>query len=72
MEVFLLWHIHIDHKLGDEDVKLIGVYSSIDHANVAQSKAENLAGFKDSKEGFEISVNIVDKDEWTSGFVTQT
>jgi len=71
--VYLLWHTHSDEALLDgEDIKLIGVYTSKENAEEAQSRAEQLEGFKDHREGFEISCNEVNKDDWTSGFVTVT
>ncbi|KIO76181.1 hypothetical protein TH53_16335 [Pedobacter lusitanus] len=71
--VYLLWHTHSDGALlYNEDGKLIGVYNSKENAEEAQSRAEQLNGFKDHREGFEISRNEVDKDEWTSGFVSFT
>ncbi|RKR82624.1 hypothetical protein BDD43_2809 [Mucilaginibacter gracilis] len=70
--VYSLYHIHIDPDLpGGEDVKLIGIYTSIEKAKDAQRRSEMLNGFKDFKDGFEISQNILDKDEWTSGFITE-
>lgn len=69
--VYLLWHTHFNEKLpGGEDIKLIGVYTSKENAEEAQSRAEQLEGFKDHPKGFEISCNELNKDEWTSGFVT--
>jgi len=71
--VYLLWHTHSDELLvGGEDVKLIGVYTSKENAEEAQSRTEQLEGFKDHPEGFEISCNELDKDEWTSGFIIVT
>lgn len=71
--VYLLWHTHIDEKLdGGEDFKLIGVYTSMELAEAAQARAELLEGFRDAKEGFEISRYRLDKDEWTSGYITIT
>lgn len=70
--VYVLWHTHFNEKLsGGEDVKMIGVYSTEKKAIAAQSRAELLEGFKDAKEGFEISRNKIDQDEWVSGFVTE-
>jgi len=70
--VFLLWHTHFDKALdGGEDVKLIGVYSSRGLAENALEKMSKVAGFKDQPEGFEISEYSVDKDHWTSGFITE-
>ncbi|SDK12678.1 hypothetical protein SAMN04487898_106113 [Pedobacter sp. ok626] len=72
MEVYLLWHTHIDERLdGGEDVKLIGVYSSIDEANSAMERKRIFEGFKDHKDGFEVSTYTLDSDSWTEGFVTQ-
>ncbi|WP_158797337.1 hypothetical protein [Pedobacter sp. L105] len=71
--VYLLWHTHSDEALLDgEDIKLIGVYTSKENAEEAQSRTGQLQGFKDHLEGFEISCNELDKDEWTSGFATVT
>lgn len=70
--VYLLWHTHFNEKLpGGEDVKMIGIYRTEKKAIAAQSRAELLEGFKDSKEGFEISRNKIDQDEWVSGFVME-
>ncbi|NQX52061.1 hypothetical protein HQN86_00390 [Pedobacter panaciterrae] len=72
MEVYLLWHTHVDHMLdGGEDVKLIGVYSSIAEANSAIERKGSCEGFRDHKVGFEISTYTLDKDTWSEGFVTQ-
>jgi hypothetical protein len=54
--VYLLWHTHSDETLLDgEDIKFIGVYTSKENAEEAQSRAGQLEGFKDDLEGFEIS-----------------
>ena len=72
MEVYLLWHTHVDDRLdGGEDEKLIGVYSSIDEANSAIERKGKYEGFKDHKEGFKISTYILNKDSWSEGFSTQ-
>ncbi|WP_443946597.1 hypothetical protein ACJVDH_05680 [Pedobacter sp. AW1-32] len=70
--VYLLWHTHVNENLEDgEDVKLIGAYSTREKAEEALSRSIRLEGFKDFPEGFEISAYKLDKDEWTSGFVTE-
>lgn len=68
--VYLLWHTHSDEAFDNEDIKLIGVYTSKANAEMALSRALQLEGFRDHSEGFEISCNELDKDEWTSGFIT--
>jgi len=70
--VYLLWHTHIDENLdGGEDVKLMGVYSTREKAEEALSRSKHLKGFKDFTKGFDISACRLDKDQWTSGFVTE-
>ncbi|WP_316818854.1 hypothetical protein [Pedobacter nyackensis] len=72
MEVYLLWHTHVDDRLeGGEDVKLIGVYSSIDEANAAIERKGTSEGFMNHMDGFEISTYTLDKDSWSEGFVMQ-
>jgi homoserine kinase type II len=67
MEVWLLWHTH---TVGEEDdEKLIGVYSTQQNAEQAQSRAAGLPGFRELPEGFGIDSYIVDQDRWTKGFV---
>jgi hypothetical protein len=71
--VYLLWYTHIDESLdGGEDFKLIGVYTSMELAEAAQARSELLERFKDAKDGFEISRCQLDKDGWTSGYITIT
>lgn len=70
--VFLLWHTHLDDTLEkSEDIKLIGVYTSESKAKEALSRSIKLEGFRDYKDGFEISAHKLDKDEWVSGFVME-
>lgn len=69
--VYLLWHTHISSQLTNgEDIKLIGVYSSIELAYKAKERTALLEGFKDAIEGFEIAEHKIDEDGWTSGFIT--
>ncbi|WP_343534937.1 hypothetical protein [Pedobacter sp.] len=70
--VYLLWHVHEDKDLEHgQDIKLIGVYTSNEKAEKALFRAKRLDGFKDHQDGFEISEYKLDRDEWTSGFVTE-
>ena len=70
--VFLLWHTHLNGTLEkEEDIKLIGVYSTERKAKQALSRTIKLEGFRDHKDGFEISAHKLDKDEWVSGFVVE-
>ncbi|SES29578.1 DUF7336 domain-containing protein [Pedobacter rhizosphaerae] len=69
--IYLLWHTHSDpHLDGDEDVKLIGAYSTELKAKEAQERASLLPGFKEHPKGFEVSCVKIDKDDWPGGFIT--
>ncbi len=63
MFVFLLWHTH-ELPDGDEDAKLLGVYSSRQLAEKKiEEKYRNLAGFEGEGE-FVIDEYEVDQDDW--------
>jgi homoserine kinase type II len=67
MEVYLLWHAHnLDEE---EEVKLLGVYSSEQKAEKARERARSLPGFRDYPENFHIDRYAVDRDHWTEGFI---
>jgi hypothetical protein len=67
--VYLLWHTH-EMPDGDEESKLIGVYSSEARAMEAQRRVLSQPGFRDAPEGFEIARYQVDTDHWVEGYVT--
>ncbi|AMB44063.1 hypothetical protein [Methylobacterium sp. AMS5] len=67
--VYLLWHVRADDQHAD-DAKLIGVYRSQESADAAVLRVKGQPGFRDHPEGFEISVYSLDKDHWTTGFVS--
>ena len=69
MYVYPLWHTHVKPD-GEEDDKLIGIYSSEAKAQQAQQRAAKLPGFRDAPEGFLIDRCLLDKDNWTTGYVT--
>lgn len=69
MNVYVLHHIHTFED-GEEDVKLIGVYSTKEEAEKAIKRVEAQSGFCDAPEGFHISRYTLDKDHWTEGYVT--
>jgi hypothetical protein len=71
MEVFLLRHVH-ELPDGEEDVKLIGVYSSRVLAEEAQKRAEMQPGFHETPTGFIIDPYKVNEDHWPEGYVTET
>jgi len=68
--IYLLWHTHKDNK-GNEDDKLLGIYSSKTIAqNRLKLKYNKLNGFKDNKDGYCIDKYIINKDYWEEGFIT--
>ena len=69
MNVFVLHHMHAMEG-GEEDAKLLGVYSSRELAEAAQKRASELPGFRDLPNGFVIDSYEVDRDEWREGYVT--
>lgn len=69
MYVFVVQHVHeIDED--NEDVKLIGVYSSEQAANAAVARLSLQPGFRETTSGFHVDRYKVDQDHWTEGFVT--
>lgn len=65
--VFLLHHTRCNEE---DDLKLLGVFSSESLANEAIEMYLNIKGFKDFPEGFEVSKYCIDKREWIEGFLT--
>lgn len=68
MEVFILHHVH--EMDDEEDVKLIGIYSTHANAEAAIMRLAQKPGFIDTPEGFEITAYTLDNDQWTDGYVT--
>lgn len=67
--VVILFHVH-ELDEGEEDVKIIGVYSDQGQADAAQARASLLPGFSEAPEGFQWGEYELDRDEWTEGYVT--
>ena len=78
--VFVLQHVHL-LPAGQEDIKLIGVYSSSKTAQAAIERVRGQPGFRehpqiidpvtdDDESGFYIEQYELDKDHWLEGFVT--
>lgn len=66
--VFLLWHTRILDDEGTEENKLLGVFSTEELAGAYREDAQQLPGFRDFPDGFEISRYTVDRRNWTAGF----
>jgi hypothetical protein len=69
MVVYVVEHIHlIDDE--QEDIKMIGVYSTQALAEQAIARLCVQPGFRDTPEGFHASRYTIDEDHWTQGYVT--
>jgi hypothetical protein len=68
-DVFVVEHLHV-HDDGEEDAKLIGIYSTRTAAEKAVERLKLKPGFRDTPEGFTIDLYRLDEDHWTEGFVT--
>jgi hypothetical protein len=71
MEVFVLQHVHTFDD-GEEDVKMMGVYSSQEQAEAAIERLSKKPGFSDVPEGFVVDRYVVNQDCWTEGYVSMT
>ncbi|WP_140919021.1 hypothetical protein [Limnobaculum xujianqingii] len=67
-KVFMLYHTR-DEGNDDEDIKLIGIYSSYELAGITQQRVHDKPGFVDYPEGFSIVEQTVDRDDWVEGFI---
>lgn len=79
-KVFVVQHKHTLPS-GGEDVKMIGVYRTLDAAKVAVGRLGAQPSFSkhphlidpdaiDEEDGFYIGEYELDKDQWAEGFVT--
>ena len=69
--IFVVQHVHEIEK-DIEDVKFIGVYSSLNNANMAVERLKAQPGFCDLPGGFHIDEYSLDKDHWSEGFITKS
>ncbi len=78
--VFVVQHLHVLPH-GEENVKLIGVYRSLEAANAAVACLSSKPGFRDfptivnpgmseTPDGFYIDEYHLDMDQWEDGYVT--
>ena len=65
--VFTLDHIY-ETLDGEDEIKRIGIYTSIEKANVAIERLKTEPGFRDHPDGFIINEVKLDRDGWTEGF----
>jgi hypothetical protein len=71
MLVYILWHASRPNPdAEDEESLLLGVYSSEDLARDRIRRCRDNPGFSEHPDGFIIDPYEVDKDQWTSGFIS--
>jgi hypothetical protein len=63
--IFLLLHKRPDTN----DVKVIGIYSSLELAEAALERTRILPGFLKHPDAFTLDMYPIDKDHWPRGFV---
>jgi hypothetical protein len=68
-KVFVLQHVH-ELEEGEEDTKLIGVYSTRENAQAAIKRLSNASGFSEALDGFHIDEYQIDADQWIEGYST--
>ncbi|MWP62976.1 DUF7336 domain-containing protein [Gilliamella sp. Pas-s25] len=66
-KVYFLYHIRYEDT-DDEDVKLIGIYSSYKQAELAIERLKNKQGFIDYPDDFQIFDSVLNRDGWCEGF----
>lgn len=65
--VFVVFHSRAK-DLDNDDIKLIGVFSSKTAAENALSKIKDMPGFCDYPNGFSIDQYAIDEVHWNEGF----
>jgi hypothetical protein len=68
MTTFVLQHARGSEQ--DEDVKLIGIYSTEEAGKKAIAAWFLQSGFRDAPDGFVLSAYELDETHWTDGYVT--
>lgn len=61
--LFVLSHVHVMPS-GHGDVKLIGIYRSLEMAQNAKTRSSVLPGFREALQGFNITEYAIGKDYW--------
>jgi hypothetical protein len=67
LSLFVVQHLHVLDG-GEENVKLIGVYSTRDAAQAAVDRLKLKPWFRDTLDGFSIDPYTIDEDNWTEGY----
>lgn len=65
--VFIVFHTRVKDQ-DNEDIKLIGVFSSEQLAESAIMSVRTMPGFRDNLDGFSIGEHTIDDIKWREGF----
>lgn len=68
-KVYFLYHV-LYEDTDDEEVKVIGIYSSRKKAKLAKERMKKKIGFIDFPDDFQIVEDVLNRDGWVDGFVT--
>ncbi|GAB4587052.1 DUF7336 domain-containing protein [Nocardia sp. IFM 10818] len=68
MDIVYLVNHEYELNEGEDEIKLIGVYSSEENARAAIERLRIQPGFRDLPECFVIHAYEIDKDYWTEGY----
>jgi hypothetical protein len=67
--IYVVQHVHTINS-DEEDVKMIGVYSTEQLAQEAIARLLLQPGFRDVPDGFHIDLYRLNEDNWTEGYDT--
>lgn len=67
-KVYLALHLNSENEI--EDIKIIGIFSSLKTAKDTIALLKKKKGFKNNPKGFSIDEYIIDKTHWKEGFVS--
>ena len=69
MEIFVVFHWD---KIDVQDIRTVGVYSSMANAETAIERVGEKPGFREAPEGFYVVQYELDQDNWTEGFAPKS
>lgn len=69
--VYVLQHSY-ETAFGEEETKLIGVFSTKQAAKAAVNTLKSAPGFRDLPDHFSINKYSIDQAHWTEGFITKS
>lgn len=67
-KVYLIQHVNINND--ENDIKVIGIFSTLNKAKAAIKILSKKKGFKTSIKGFSTDEYELDKIFWSEGFIT--